>query len=60
MPPRPRSGRRYLAGRRLFATGLVTAAGIMAGFVWIDEDYSVWMGLIGGADSSRRNQPMSS
>lgn len=36
------------AGWRLFAIGLVTAAGIMAGFVWIDEYYSLWMGVFGG------------
>jgi hypothetical protein len=36
------------AGRRLFAIGLVTAAGIMAGFIWIDEYYLLWMGLFGG------------
>lgn len=36
------------AGWRLFAIGLVTAAGIMAGFVWIDEYYALWMGLFGG------------
>jgi hypothetical protein len=36
------------AGWRLFAIGLVTAAGIMAGYIWIDEYYSLWMGLFGG------------
>jgi hypothetical protein len=36
------------AGRRLFAIGFVTAAGIMAGFIWIDEYYPLWMGLFGG------------
>jgi len=36
------------AGRRLFAIGLVTAAGIMAGFTWIDAYYLLWMGLFGG------------
>jgi hypothetical protein len=36
------------AGWRLFAIGFVTAAGIMAGFIWIDDYYSLWMGLFGG------------
>ncbi len=36
------------ARRRLFAIGFVTAAGIMAGFIWIDEYYPLWMGLFGG------------
>jgi len=36
------------AGWRLFAIGFVTAAGIMAGFVWIDEYYALWMGVFGG------------
>jgi hypothetical protein len=36
------------AGWRLFAIGLVTAAGIMAGFVWIEDYYALWMGLFGG------------
>jgi hypothetical protein len=36
------------AGWRLFVIGFVTAAGIMAGFVWIDEYYALWMGVFGG------------
>lgn len=36
------------AGWRLFAIGAVTAAGIMAGYIWIDEYYALWMGLFGG------------
>jgi len=36
------------AGWRLFAIGLVTAVGIMAGFVWIEDYYPLWMGLFGG------------
>jgi uncharacterized membrane protein len=36
------------AGWRLFAIGFVTAVGTMAGFVWIDEYYPLWMGLFGG------------
>ena len=36
------------AGRRLFAIRLVTAVGIVAGFIWIDECYLLWMGLFGG------------
>lgn len=35
-------------GWRLFAIGFVTAAGIMAGYVWIGEYYPLWMGLFGG------------
>jgi len=36
------------AGWRLFAIGLVTAAGIMAGYFWMPEFYWLWMGLFGG------------
>ncbi len=36
------------SGWRLFAIGAVTAAGIMAGYIWIEEYYSLWMGLFGG------------
>jgi hypothetical protein len=36
------------AGWRLFAIGAVTAAGIMAGYIWIEDYYALWMGLFGG------------
>lgn len=36
------------AGWRLFAIGLVTAAGIMAGYVWIEDYYALWMGMFAG------------
>ncbi len=36
------------AGWRLFAIGLVTAAGIMAGYFWMPGYFSLWMGLFGG------------
>jgi hypothetical protein len=35
-------------GWRLFIIGLVTAIGIMAGYVWIPEHFELWMGLFGG------------
>lgn len=36
------------AGWRLFAIGLVTAVGIMAGFFWMPEYFALWMGVFGG------------
>jgi hypothetical protein len=36
------------AGWRLFAIGLVTAIAIMVGYFWIQEHYSLWMGIFGG------------
>jgi hypothetical protein len=36
------------AGWRLFAIGAVTAAGIVAGYMWIEDYYALWMGLFGG------------
>lgn len=35
-------------GWRLFVIGLVTAAGIVAGYVLIDDYYWLWMGVFGG------------
>lgn len=35
-------------GWRLFAIGLVTAVGIVAGYFLIDEYYWLWMGVFGG------------
>lgn len=35
-------------GWRLFAIGAVTAAAIMAGYVWVDDHYFLYMGVVGG------------
>jgi len=36
------------AGWRLFAIGLVTAAAIIGGYVWVGEYYWLWMGVFAG------------
>jgi hypothetical protein len=36
------------AGWRLFAIGLVTAAAILAGYVWVQEYFELWMGVFAG------------
>jgi hypothetical protein len=35
-------------GWRLFAIGVVTAAGILVGYHLIDQHYFLWMGVVGG------------
>ena len=36
------------AGWRLFAIGLVTAAAILAGYVWVKDYFDLWMGVFAG------------
>jgi hypothetical protein len=36
------------AGWRLFAIGLVTAAAIIAGYVWVQDYFDLWMGVFAG------------
>lgn len=35
-------------GWRLFAIGLVTAAGIVAGYLFVQQHFLLWMGVVGG------------
>jgi len=36
------------AGWRLFAIGFVTAAAILAGYVWVKDYFDLWMGVFAG------------
>jgi hypothetical protein len=36
------------AGWRLFAIGLVTAAAILAGYLWVEDYFDLWMGIFAG------------